>query len=178
MNLHSGPGTPDGPAIGKLLVAEQVLAPSRAALQASSYEHEPHEGLVFWTGRTIGADTLVLSVVVVPTDHHHGGVFVNEHTVAAAGRAARGVGLGLVAQVHSHPDADTRHSVGDNRLITMPFHGMFSLVVANYGRGSLLPTQGAGLHQYQHGRWIQLTTDAMVIIPALTSIGECHDQHA
>jgi hypothetical protein len=178
MNLRSGPLTPDGPAVGKLLVAEQVLAPSRAALQASSHEHQPHEGLVFWIGRIIGSDTLVLSVVAVPTDHHRGGVFVNEHTVAATGRAARRAGLGLVAQVHSHPGADTQHSVGDNKLITMPFHGMFSVVVADYGRGSLLPAQGAGLHQYQHGRWVHLTTDAMVIVPALTSTGICHGQHA
>jgi proteasome lid subunit RPN8/RPN11 len=175
MNLRSGPVTPDGPAVGKLLVAEQVLAPSRAALQASSRQHEPHEGLVFWIGRTIGADTLVLSVVVVPTDHHRDGVFVNEHTVAATARAARRVGLGLVAQVHSHPSADTRHSVGDNKLITMPFSGMFSLVVADYGRGSLLPAQGAGLHQYLHSRWVRLTSDAMVIVPALTSTCGCHD---
>ncbi len=175
MNLRPGRVTPDGPAVGKLLVAEQVLAPSRAALQASSHEHEPHEGLVFWIGRTIGPDTLVLSVVVVPTDHHRDGVFVNEHTIAATGRAARGAGLGLVAQVHSHPDVDTRHSVGDNKLITMPFHGMFSLVVADHGQGSLLPAQGAGLHQYQHGRWVHLTTDAMLVVPALTPTGGCHD---
>jgi Prokaryotic homologs of the JAB domain len=171
MDLRSCLVTPEGPATGKLLVAEQVLAPSRAALQASSHEHEPHEGLVFWIGRTVGPDTLVLSVVVVPTDHRRGGVIVNEHTVAATGRAARRAGLGLVAQVHSHPGADTRHSAGDNQLITMPFHGMFSLVVADYGQSSLLPDQGAGLHQYQHGRWVHLTNDAMVVIPALTSTG-------
>lgn len=175
MDLRSDPVTPGGPAAGKLLVAEQVLAPSQAALQASSHKHEPHEGLVFWIGRTIGADTLVLSVVAVPTDHRRGGVFVNEHTVAATGRAAREAGLGLVAQVHSHPGPDTRHSAGDNQLITMPFHGMFSLIVADYGQGSLLPAHGAGLHQYQHGRWVHLTTDAMVIVPALTSTGGCHD---
>lgn len=170
MNLRRRPGPLDAPAVGKLLVAEQVFAPTRAALQASSHEHRPHEGLVFWVGRTIGADTLVLSVAAVPTDHHRGGVFTNEHTVAATGRAARAGGLGLVAQVHSHPGTNTRHSVGDNKLIVMPFHGMFSLVVADYGRGSLLPAEGAGLHQYQNGRWVHVT-DAMVVVPALTSIG-------
>jgi proteasome lid subunit RPN8/RPN11 len=175
MSRRSVPATLEGPAVGRLLVGEQVLAPSRAALQASSHKHEPHEGLVFWLGRTIGADTLVLSVAAVPTDHHRGGVFVNEHTVAAVSRAARGAGLGLVAQVHSHPDADTRHSAGDNQLITMPFHGMFSLVVADYGQGSLLPSQGAGLHQYQDRHWVHLTTSAMVVVPALTSTGGCHD---
>jgi proteasome lid subunit RPN8/RPN11 len=161
------PGTADG----KLLVAEQVLAPTRAALQASSHQHERHEGLVFWIGRTIGPDTLVLSAAAVPTDHHHDGVFISEQTVAATGRAARASGLGLVAQVHSHPGASTLHSIGDNELIVLPFHGMFSLVVADYGCGSLLPAEGAGLHQYQNGRWVHLSTSAMVVVPALTSIG-------
>jgi hypothetical protein len=175
MKRRPGPVTPDAPAVGRLLVAEQVLAPSRAALQASSHEHEAHEGLVFWIGRTIGADTLVLSVAAVPTDHHRDGVFVNEHTVAASARAARRAGLGIVAQVHSHPGVHTRHSVGDNKLITMAFHGMFSLVVADYGQGSLLPGQGVGLHQYQHGRWVRINTDAMVVVPALTSAGGRRD---
>jgi proteasome lid subunit RPN8/RPN11 len=175
MRRRPGPVTPDALAVGKLLVAEQILAPSRAALQSSSHEHEADEGLVFWIGRTIGSDTLALSVVAVPTNHRRDGVFVNEHTVAATARAARKVGLGLVAQVHSHPGANTRHSIGDNKLITMPFHGMFSLVVADYGRGSLLPAQGAGLHQYQHGRWVQVNADAMVIVPALTSAGDRRD---
>jgi proteasome lid subunit RPN8/RPN11 len=172
MKRRIGTATPDAQAIGKLLVAEQILAPSRAAIQASSHEHEAHEGLVFWIGRTVGADTLALSVVAVPTDHRRDGVFVNEHTVAATAHAARSAGLGLVAQVHSHPGLNTRHSIGDNKLITMPFHGMFSLVVADYGRGSLLPAQGAGLHQYQHGHWVQVDADDMVIVPALTSAGD------
>lgn len=175
MTLRPHPVTPDSQATGRLLVAEQVIAPTRAALQASSQAYQAHEGLVFWIGRTIGPDTLVLSVVAVPTEHHRGGVFVNEHTVAATGSAARTVGLGLVAQVHSHPGPGTRHSAGDNQLITMPFEGMFSLVVADYGQGSLIPAEGAGLHQYQHGRWIHVTTDALIVVPALTSIGGCDD---
>jgi hypothetical protein len=36
----------------------------------------------------------------------------------------------------------------------MPYDGMFSLVVAQYGDGALHPAQGAGLHQFQDGRWV------------------------
>jgi proteasome lid subunit RPN8/RPN11 len=145
---------PTGPAIGRLLLAEQVVAPTRAALQASSGQHLNHEGLVFWLGRTVDDDTLV-----------------DEVAVAATTRAAHAAGLGLVGQVHSHPGHDTRHSDGDDQLILMPFDGMFSLVVADYGHGSLLPEQGAGLHQRQNSRWVQISSDCLRVIPAAVGIG-------
>lgn len=162
---------PTGPAIGRLLIAEQVLAPTHAALQASSGEHHNHEGLVFWLGRSVGADTLVVAVAVPPSDHRPDGVFVGEAAVAAATRAARAAGLGVVSQVHSHPGRDTRHSEGDDQLIILPFEGMFSVVVADYGHGSLLPYQGAGLHQFQNGHWVQVTTDCLQVIAATIAIG-------
>jgi proteasome lid subunit RPN8/RPN11 len=98
-------------------------------------------------------------------------VFIDEAAVATASRAARNCVMGVVAQVHSHPGEDTRHSDGDDRLVMMPFEGMFSLVVAAYGSGGLHPNSGAGLHQYQDQQWVQLiNTDAMVIVPA--SVGD------
>jgi proteasome lid subunit RPN8/RPN11 len=164
---------PTGPATGRLTVAEHVVPATRAALQASSGGHRPHEGLVFWLGRNVGADTLVLAVAVPPTEHRVDGVFVAEPAVLATAKAARTVGLGLVAQVHSHPGDDTRHSDGDDQLILMPYEGMFSLVVADYGHGSLLPADGAGLHQFQNGRWVQITDikDSLTVVPALVAIG-------
>jgi hypothetical protein len=48
----------------------------------------------------------------------------------------------------------------------MPFENMFSIVAAEYGRGSLRPP-AAGLHQYQDGRWVQIANgDAMIVTPA------------
>jgi hypothetical protein len=174
MAVHRRTPLPSGPAVGRLLVADQVLAPTQAALQASSGQHRSHEGLVFWLGLTTETDTLVLSVAAPPTEHYADGVFVSEPAVAATARAARTLGLGLVAQVHSHPGDDTRHSDGDDRLILMPFEGMFSLVVANYGHGSPLPTHGAGLHQFQRGQWVRVTDNALTVVSASTGIGAFH----
>jgi proteasome lid subunit RPN8/RPN11 len=153
------------------LLTEQVVSPTRAALQASSGTHRAHEGLAFWLGRNLGTDTLVLGVAVPPTEHRVDGVFVDERAVLATTRAARAAGLGLVAQVHSHPGRDTRHSDGDDKLILMPYEGMFSLVVADYGHGALLPADGAGLHQYQAGRWVYVTNEAFTVVPAVITIG-------
>lgn len=171
MSVNRRRTLPTGPATGRLLIAEQVLAPTRAALQASSGGHRSHEGLVFWLGRTIDADTVVVAVVAPPTEHRTDGVFVAEQAVAATSRAARAAGLGLVAQVHSHPGTDTRHSDGDDQLVLMPYDGMFSLVVADYGQGSIRPSHGAGLHQYQQHRWVHITSDTLMVVPAVVGIG-------
>ncbi len=125
---------PTGPATGRLVVAEHVLSPTRSALQASSGRHRSHEGLAFWLGRNLGTDTLVLAVAVPPTEHRVDGVFVDERAVLATTRAARTVGLGLVAQVHSHAES-------------------------------------SGLHQFQEGRWVHVTNDALIVVPALVTIG-------
>ena len=89
--------------------------------------------------------------------------------IGRLGRRARALGLAVVAQVHSHPGSDTRHSDGDDKLVLMPHEGMLSLVVAHYGSGPLRPDQGAGFHQYQNGRWVQIQTsdaDALIIVPS------------
>ena len=106
-----------------------------------------------------------------PTDHQAASVFVHEVAVLATSQAAHSVGLGLVAQVHSHPGNDTRHSDGDDELILMPYEGMFSLVANDYGHGSLHPSDGAGLHQFQSGQWVQITNDALTVVPSLVTIG-------
>jgi len=99
-----------------------------------------------------------------------GRVHLDEHAVGATARSARAHSLGVVAQVHSHPGYDTRHSDGDDQLVLMPFEGMFSLVVADFGRGSLLPAEGAGLHQHQGGRWVKVDESALHVIPSLIAI--------
>lgn len=162
---------PAGPASGRLLVAEQVMAPTSIALQASSGGHVSHEGLVLWLGRAVGNDVLAVACTAPPTEHRRDGVFVGERAVAAASRSARAAGLGLVAQVHSHPGSDTRHSDGDDQMVLMPFETMYSLVVADYGQGSLLPEHGATLHQYQHGRWVRITGPCLTLLPSVVGIG-------
>ncbi|HVT70442.1 MAG TPA: Mov34/MPN/PAD-1 family protein [Trebonia sp.] len=143
---------------------------TRAALQRFRGLDGPHEGLVYWAGRRSGEDTLVLGALLPASDHGPQHVFVGEREVGRMSRRARALGLAIVAQVHSHPGRDTRHSDGDDTLILMPFEGMFSLVVADYGRGAITPVDGAGLHQYQDRRWVQVAAecaDAMLIVPPL-----------
>jgi proteasome lid subunit RPN8/RPN11 len=171
MTVHRRTPLPVAPARGQLLVAQQVGEPTTNALCASAGPDGRHEGLVLWLGRTTGTTSIVMAMICPSARTGPDFVLLDEHAVAAASRAARQCGLGVVAQVHSHPGSDTRHSDGDDRLVLMPFEGMFSLVVAVYGSGGLHPSGGAGLHQYQDRRWVQLVDDdAMIIVPAAPSV--------
>lgn len=158
---------PDREALGSLVVAEAVIAPTLAALQASSGDGVQHEGVVLWLGLTEGESTFVIACAAPPKVSGPYRVHIDERAVGATARNARTYGLGVVAQVHSHPGSDTRHSDGDDLLVLMPYHGMFSLVVANYGSGSIDPRHGAGLHQFQAGRWVRVPAESLQILPAV-----------
>ncbi len=151
---------------------QPVADATLVVLRASCGGHVRHEGLVLWMGRRVDEDTFVLAAVTPPTRHHPQGVFLDEPAVGASSRAARAFGLALVAQVHSHPGNDTRHSDGDDELVVMPHEGMFSLIVSKYGDGHPHPSDGAGLHQRQDGRWCQITNpEAMIIVPTVIGVG-------
>jgi proteasome lid subunit RPN8/RPN11 len=159
-----------GPARGRLLVTEVVAEQTRRHLQQSvGGDGRRHEGIVLWAGRSAGPDTIVAAAVAVAAEHGRGFVHTPEAAVGVAARAARAHGLAVLAQVHSHPGTETRHSDGDDRLVLMPYEGMFSLVVGRYGDGALHPAQGAGLHQFQDGRWVLIdpVDTSFVVVPAV-----------
>lgn len=161
MTAHRTKPLPTGPARGNLVVAATVLDRTKQLLMAAATKVPPHEGLVWWLGRRVGTDIYVLSTIAPTVDSGPQHVIADESSVGAAAAAARRLRLGIVAQVHSHPGGDTRHSDGDDDLVLMPFEGMFSMVIAGYGdgNGDILPGGGAGVHQFQDRRWV-LVSDA------------------
>jgi proteasome lid subunit RPN8/RPN11 len=164
--VHRATELPVAPGRGQLLVAEHVLGDTVTALAASKGPDGPHEGLVLWAGRQMADLTVVTTTVVPETRHGLGHVFMDESQVGTAARLARSRRIGIVAQVHSHPGNDTRHSDGDDKLILMPYDGMFSLVLSRYGTAGF---GGVGVHQYQDGRWCHIidTTDVITIVPGM-----------
>lgn len=166
--MHRARPLPQRPAVRRLVVTEPVIRRSAELLRIAGARRPSHEGLVWWLGREIAGDTLVLACHQPETESGPQFVKADEAAAGAAARAARARRLGVVAQVHSHPGRDTRHSDGDDDMVFMPFHGMFSLVVSEYGRGSLLPEEGAGLHQFQNGLWVRIgqPEPALIVVPA------------
>lgn len=141
---------------GSFKVVEPAITETHVALQKfalAGIRDGGHEGMVFWAGRAIGNLTLFLQVVVPNAEHSRQRVHASKEAVAAAARVARQHGLGILSQVHSHPGSDTRHSDGDDELVLLPFEGMLSIVVPNYGIGFRSIHQ-CSVHQFQEGSWV------------------------
>jgi Prokaryotic homologs of the JAB domain len=159
---------PTGLARGRLIVTAAVVDDTLLALRSFRGADGQHEGIVFWGGRSIGPETVITAAVVPDAQHTWGSVRVDERAVAAAARAMRPYGAGMLAQVHSHPGTGTHHSDGDDDLVLMPFEGMFSLIAGNYAAGRFEP-QALGVHQFQAGRWVRVTNsaEAVLVVPRL-----------
>jgi proteasome lid subunit RPN8/RPN11 len=133
-----------------------VLVATREALvdtALAGIDEGGHEGLVLWAGRELNGVTVYTTAIIPTTQHSHQSVHVSREEVGAAGRAARLHRLGIIAQVHSHPGPDGRHSDGDDTLILMPFAGMLSIVAPHYGR-NLREITDCAVHQFQDGQWV------------------------
>lgn len=115
-----------------------------------------HEGICFWAGTEQPSTTTFEAVIVPAARHGPRGVFVSAGEFADAVDDAHDQGLGILAQVHSHPSWDTRHSDGDDELIVMPFEGMLSLVAPFYGR-TIASIGDLSVHQFQDHRWVLCT---------------------
>ena len=156
MTVHRTRPLPRATLRGRYEISPNLIDDTQRAL-STFYEagrHEGgHEGLCYWAGREQPYLTS-LEAVVVPIAHHGKyGVFVSEAAFADVARRARARGLGVLAQVHSHPGHDTRHSDGDDDLVVMPFQNMLSLVAPYYGQ-LLRAITDFSVHQYQDRRWV------------------------
>ena len=156
MTVHRTRPLPCGTLRGRYRMADALIAETQLALRTfdESGRHEGgHEGICYWAGREEPHLTS-LEAVVVPTAHHERhGVFISAAEFGEVARRTRAMSLGVLAQVHSHPGRDTRHSDGDDDLVVMPFENMLSLVAPYYGR-TLTSITDFSIHQFQDHRWV------------------------
>ena len=156
MTVHRTRPQPRGTLRGRYRIAHNLIEDTQWALRVfdEAGRHDGgHEGICYWVGRE-ESDLTSLKVVVVPHARHgRFGVLVSEAAFGEVARRARAMGLGILAQVHSHPSRDTRHSDDDDDLVVMPFENMLSLVAPHYGR-TLNSIMNFSIHQFQDHRWV------------------------
>jgi hypothetical protein len=168
--VHRRNPLPLAPARGHLIVTDSVRRATETALRGFIGPDGRHEGIAFWAGRQDGNDQLIAAVIVPRAIHGPGFVHVPADQVGEAAHQARTRRLVLLAQVHSHPGDDTRHSDADDSLVLMARESMFSVVGARYGDGGLTPAEGAGIHQFQDARWIQVADADTSLIYVPTAV--------
>jgi hypothetical protein len=150
---------PEGPLQGQFQVSARMLSKTGLLLRRFRGGDGPHEGLVFWGGRETSALTQYVMAESPECDHSYGRVQADEAQVFQVVRKFRRRKCGLLAQVHSHPGPEVRHSYGDDQRVFLPFEGMLSIVVPRYGSGGPLDLALSGIHQYQRGRWVHCTSE-------------------
>jgi len=154
---------------GEFVISEACLRETERLLPTYRDPLGDNEGIVFWLGRQFGEATIITTALAPQAKTSSGSVQCSQSQMAAAIEAARGAGLALLAQVHSHPGEWVEHSTGDDSMVFMPYEGMLSLVVPWYGRVGMRPLQNVGVHQYQDGRWVaaerRSIPAALIIVP-------------
>lgn len=156
MTVHRIRPLPTGTLQGDFRLAPGLIDETREALFGffeAGRRDGGHEGICLWAGIEQPSITTFDAVIVPAASHGPRGVFVTAGQFADAVAEAHDSGLGILAQVHSHPGWDTRHSDGDDELIVMPFERMLSLVAPFYGR-TVTSIGDFSVHQFQDHRWV------------------------
>lgn len=148
------PRLPTRPLRGVHVITESAINEAERLLPTYRGPDGSHEGILFLAGREVGEFRLYTTVIAPKAQHGPERVHCDEHAVLEVAQEAHRHRLGVLAQLHSHPGAWTEHSVGDDRMILMPFEEMLSLVAPHYGLHALRPLHTLGVHQFQDGRWV------------------------
>lgn len=122
--------------VKKVLIAQNLVTRTVEALR--SFGQTRCEGLVLWLGTSSGYEARISDAWIPPQTPIRSesgvGYMVSGETLTEISRECRRKGVGLVAQVHSHPGR-AYHSSADDRYAVVTTNGGFSLVVPNFGAG-------------------------------------------
>jgi hypothetical protein len=118
-----------------VLLPEAVRDATLSLLQTFGTRWSPHEGVVYWVGVETDGPVAVLQALAPRAETGPGFFRTTSAANADAIGAACGLGLAIVAQVHSHPRGWAEHSEGDDERALKPYPGSLSVVVPYYGRG-------------------------------------------
>lgn len=163
------PRLPSRPLRGRVLIAEAALQACEELLPTYRGIDGDHEGIAYLCGREVGDVQLLTTAVAPQCEHGRRHVMCDERQIDEVVTAAHAYGLGVLAQVHTHPGPLSEHSEGDDELVLMPFEAMLSFVVPHYARHRMRPLENLGVHQFQDGRWVRVDRssigDGITVIP-------------
>lgn len=142
------------PLRGRFLILDDVVEALERMLPTYRGPDGTHEGIALLCGVEAPPATLFTTALFPAAEHGEGYVRASEEQFAAASARAREHGLGVLAQVHTHPGGRTVHSCGDDDMVRPRFEGMLSVVVPHHGRFGLRPLDSLGVHQLQDGAWV------------------------
>lgn len=161
--------------VKKVHIAQDLVTQTVEALR--SFGQNRCEGLVLWLGTSSGNEARISDAWVPPQTPIRSesgvGYMVSGETLTEISRECRRRGVGLVAQVHSHPGR-AYHSDADDRYATVTTNGGFSLVVPNFGVGPARIAAWAA-YRLKGSDWVEMTlrevSATFIVEPTPSSFG-------
>jgi len=126
--------------IPKVIIPSKIIKETKKQLLSFSRGKEHFEGVVYWVGKETPQGFLVTEVVapramMTPVSFR---VAAEENARIMTELVKKGEQI--IAQVHSHPPgADLNHRLTEEEMGFLPFEGLVSIVVGDYGTEGLLP---------------------------------------
>jgi len=155
-------------------IHESVLNASQRTFRATRGVLRRHEGIVYWCGKQCRGEWVVTTCIAPRAYTTPGSLQTSASENAKVITALNTAGLELIAQVHSHPGGSVGHSDGDSRGALMPCEGFLSIIVPNYGCGTIWPLTHCGVHRFETGRCRRLSPAQVEasfrLIPALIDL--------
>ncbi len=141
----------------QVAVTKGVIAASLRVFEKRHPWGRRHESIVYWAGRRGRDGGIVVTTCVAPRATTTPGSYrtTSEHNARAVS-VMNDLNVQLIAQVHSHPGSIVGHSHGDTLGALMPFDGLLSIIVPNYGTSGMWPLDNCGVHEYSGGEFRRL----------------------
>lgn len=120
--------------------------------------------------RTASGDGVATTVTIPHAEQSAGHFAVTADEMSRAGRHLRAHGLVRLAQVHTHPGFDVRHSPTDEALAYSHKAGALSIVLPSHAADDPAPTHGA-VHLHDGVRWRRLDqAEAELIVRVVPAV--------
>lgn len=143
-----------------LLVQKHVVRQSYEAF--GDYCRQGLESVVYWYGlEPPGSSTDVAVAVAVPDAQRRPTEYeISAEQAFAMGKAMTKASLVCLAQFHTHPWRNTRHSLYDDQNSISIRNGFLSLVAPDYGCRQDLGLEEVSVHEAWDARWHLLAKPA------------------
>jgi hypothetical protein len=141
-----------------VIIPESLIATSDALLTQRSPSHR-HEDVVYWAGLECGGKWIMLSCIRPAAQVSWGSFKTSAKANAQVVGILAEMGLGLLAQLHTHPGHFVDHSEGDELGAFMAFENFISIVVPHHGQRGMLPLVECGVHRLENRAFRRLNND-------------------
>lgn len=153
----------------RVFIPAAVLAETERLI-ASNHEHEE---VVYWAGLEGPYGIAALACLAPPAETTFGSFDTTAADNARVIGWASSRGLGIVAQLHCHPDHRVGHSLGDDEGALMPYENFISIVVPHYGTAGIGTFERCGVHRFEQRAFRRLTAEEVRadfhIVPAMAN---------